>query len=939
MASVSVHTATPDLSVLDGRGLVVRSVACLRSRLNEPVQLLTSSRRQDLVGRPVATRDPRFTAAPEEAIWNLTSVYSLSGLPVQVDSVDSGWRLHLYADGAQLVGRWDSRGSCWWTDLDEQKRPVALHEQKEGQSAAVVERFEYAQASPTAAHHNQCGRLIRHDDPGGTRRVEEYGLAGQPMIESRQFLQGMQAPDWPAEALARDALLEPETVSATHYLHGATGELIEQADAQGNRRFFHHDRAGYASDLFLQPAGAGRQCLVSERDYSASGALLTQRLGNGVLLQAEFDPRDGLLGRMSARRASGASLYDWHYDLDPVGNVLSIEDRSRAVRYFRNQRIEPIQTRQYDSMYRLAQASGFEVPNTGLGPDLPTLAPDPEDDSQLTNYTRHYQYDAADNVLEVRHVAQQGSFTRRMRVSPRSNHALPFQDEVPPDLESGFDANGNQLWLQAGQPLSWDARNRLVGYGAQRNTYDGNGLRVRKQQQWSARVVEHYHDVRYLPGLELHHKTAKGERLAVLTLQSEGFTCRLLHWDEGRPDGMANDFLSYGLSDHLGSGCLELDRDAELISSEVYYPFGGTAWWAARSAVEASYKTIRYSGHERDASGLYDYGARYYAPWLHRWISPDPAGAVDGPNLYTFVRNNPTTLIDGGGLQVRWSKLGGLGGVDVEVNTHHDDLNEPRQIKVLTSQLNWVQGNSNTFDSQLTPGKLNVPESLYSEKRQGTYSILSTKFTIPESCIQSTEYLIAYLAGDTRPFNYAAEAEGDAEGIDRNPNVEAVGWGKQAINITTTEALEAVFRNRTPPEIDETKLGVKLGQGLVFANSKVNNELDEDHGPFHFMTVTGVVVDDAKNTLGALMTDLVEPEIEEGSRLRAARNWAPVMVTNIEKARGAPGMGGELSPADYAAGIVRPVQPAGSPTVSPPVSPPLKRRRAGYSAAARTLHR
>ncbi|WP_164573349.1 RHS repeat-associated core domain-containing protein, partial [Pseudomonas viridiflava] len=77
-----------------------------------------------------------------------------------------------------------------------------------------------------------------------------------------------------------------------------------------------------------------------------------------------------------------------------------------------------------------------------------------------------------------------------------------------------------------------------------------------------------------------------------------------------------------------------------------YYPFGGTAWWAARSAVEAKYKTVRYSGKERDASGLYYYGLRYYAPWLQRWISPDPMGTEAGLNLYAFTFNNPLRHID-----------------------------------------------------------------------------------------------------------------------------------------------------------------------------------------------------------------------------------------------------------------------------------------------------
>jgi RHS repeat-associated protein len=40
------------------------------------------------------------------------------------------------------------------------------------------------------------------------------------------------------------------------------------------------------------------------------------------------------------------------------------------------------------------------------------------------------------------------------------------------------------------------------------------------------------------------------------------------------------------------------------------------------------------------------YGARYLAPWLARWTSPDSAGAVNGLNLYVYVGNNPLKYID-----------------------------------------------------------------------------------------------------------------------------------------------------------------------------------------------------------------------------------------------------------------------------------------------------
>lgn len=124
----------------------------------------------------------------------------------------------------------------------------------------------------------------------------------------------------------------------------------------------------------------------------------------------------------------------------------------------------------------------------------------------------------------------------------------------------------------------------------------------------------------------------------------------MLHWTGGKPDGISNDQVRYSHDNLTGSSGLELDGEGKVISTEEYYPYGGTAVWTARSAVEADYKTVRYSGKERDATGLYYYGYRYYQPWAGRWLSSDPAGAVDGLNLFRMVRNNPVTLRDVNGL-------------------------------------------------------------------------------------------------------------------------------------------------------------------------------------------------------------------------------------------------------------------------------------------------
>ncbi len=91
----------------------------------------------------------------------------------------------------------------------------------------------------------------------------------------------------------------------------------------------------------------------------------------------------------------------------------------------------------------------------------------------------------------------------------------------------------------------------------------------------------------------------------------------------------------YQLNSHLQSNALELGDKAQTLSYEYYYPYGGTAIIAGKDKTQVQQKRYRYTGKERDdSSGLYYYGARYLAPWLTRWVSPDAAEAIDGLNLY-----------------------------------------------------------------------------------------------------------------------------------------------------------------------------------------------------------------------------------------------------------------------------------------------------------------
>jgi RHS repeat-associated protein len=109
--------------------------------------------------------------------------------------------------------------------------------------------------------------------------------------------------------------------------------------------------------------------------------------------------------------------------------------------------------------------------------------------------------------------------------------------------------------------------------------------------------------------------------------------------------------LRYQLGNHLDSAVLELDDHGDEITYEEYHPYGTTAYQAGRTEIEVKLKRYRYTGKERDEeTGLAYHGARYYAPWLGRWISCDPRPSGD---LYVYVRDGPIRFHDPNGKEAQ----------------------------------------------------------------------------------------------------------------------------------------------------------------------------------------------------------------------------------------------------------------------------------------------
>ncbi|KRP46695.1 insecticidal toxin complex protein TccC [Pseudomonas libanensis] len=666
--SESIHRNTPSLAAIDPRGLIVRNIGYHRSSAGAQAQVRIHRQVFGSTGLMTEQWDPRLlqlSRSQPDTAPNQRTVYSLGGQALRTDSVDAGWRLTLMGEAGQLLEEWDGRGAHQAHHYDQYLRPVAVFEQAANDAQALcVERLAYASSSSEEAARNRCGRMVRHDDGGGSLFHEVYGLHAEVTQQTRRFRQASAALDWPQPDAQREARLEPDGFQTTIGFN-ALGERLHHTDAKGNRFDYTYGIDGQPASIFVTPRGGVRTQVLGQRRYNAAGQIISERAGNGVVRAMHYREFDGRLRQMTAHLPAqpGAALQDLRYDYDGVGNVVRIDDLAQPTQWSSNTQISSASLYEYDTLSQLTKATGRETAGNTAGPALPARVTfGSTDDSVWRRYTQRFSYDAAGNVLELQHVPSSGTgFTRRMSVAAGSNHFLPQADgKAAPGLGQGFDRNGNLQALAGDHPMGWDVRNQLVRFtqvrreggndDEERYAYDATGQRILKRQVSQARGVMHTAEVRYLPGLEIRHDSATGEQLNVLNLDAGTTTVRVLLWDRHPSGGRQDVQIRYGLSDHLGSSSLELGEQAQLLSQESYYPYGGTAWWAAKSASEASYRFIRYSGKERDASGLSYYGFRYYAPWLCRWVSPDPSGDADGLNLYAMVGGNPVTRVDAQGL-------------------------------------------------------------------------------------------------------------------------------------------------------------------------------------------------------------------------------------------------------------------------------------------------
>ena len=686
-----IHAETPMVSHVDSAGQTFLTIAHNRFQMSSsgstPQEQFPQTRIVfDAEGRQRQVIDAR---------GNKAMIYDcdILGNVVRQQSIDAGKRLLLNDIAGKSIFARDDKGQEQRPTYDQLHRPVAVRLKLAGDpTEIVIERRVYGESLTSPEATNMRGKLSEVHDQAGLQSMVKYDFKGNLIKSTRQFAIEYKAPlNWAGSvAIQSEAFAAETTFDALN-----RPSLVTSPD--GSQIQLGYNEASLLEKVTAQVVGSGTGVIttfVSNIDHDAKGQRTRIDYGNGTSTTYEYDPLTYRLTRLLTKRDSssfsddgrqppptgfpGRYIQDLNYTYDPIGNITSIRDDAQQTIFFQNRKVEPSCEFLYDATYRLIEATGREhlglaggVLNSPTSPDawnrFQTGLAHPGDGNAVGRYLERYLYDLVGNFIELQHVGTEptnGIWNRSYTTAATSNRLLGSTVSGSPTETFDYDLNGNMITFAHLSDVTYDHHDQMrtstKGLGAAAETtyyiYDGSGQRVRKvTESPSGRKREHY----YIGGYEVHREyagdgtTVEHERTTLHVMDDKSRIALVEHRTLG-DDGTAKLLIRFQHGNHLGTVSLELDESGHVINYEEYAPYGSTTYQSQNSSIKAAAKRYRYTGKERDEETGFNYhGARYCAPWMGRWTTVDPAGLVDGTNVYGYANNNPVRLHDPSG---RWGE-------------------------------------------------------------------------------------------------------------------------------------------------------------------------------------------------------------------------------------------------------------------------------------------
>jgi RHS repeat-associated protein len=413
-------------------------------------------------------------------------------------------------------------------------------------------------------------------------------------------------------------IAEPSTQTTTLAYNGKN-LVSSKTDPAGTIAY------GYDDSGLLKTVTEGSAVIT--RTYDQRGRIKTYTNADGDLIQYRYDANNNLTRLIYPPDIAHPTGKQVNYTYNALNLLESVTDWNNRVTSY-----------QYD---RIGRLTGTIRPNGTaniIAHDAASQLTSIKEtaNGKLISYLK-FDYDAASQI------------TRRFR-APLVNSGWQH-----PSIAATYD-DDNRLATLNGQPVTHDPDGNMT-FGPIRQDFGHLNLTYNTRNQ-----LTNADGISYAYDAEGQRRTITDANGTIRdVIDPSGSLSRLLVRHNANS---TKTYYVYGLGllyevdaaektkthhfDQVGSTIARTDDTGKVIGSAEYSAYGICFWKQGDMATPFLYNG--QAGVQTDSNGLLNMRARYYSPYLMRFLNADPIGFSGGSNWFAYADGNPISLSDPFGL-------------------------------------------------------------------------------------------------------------------------------------------------------------------------------------------------------------------------------------------------------------------------------------------------
>jgi len=550
---------------------------------------------------------------------SVSNAYDEAGNRISVTDANANTTYYTYDQDHRVTSTTDASGHVINYVYDTEGDLISVTDQSNNRTS-----YEYDSLNRLISQTDALGNEVQYQYDAAGNRIASVDANGQTTAYEYDNLNRL------------TKIIYPD--SEVSYAYDSLGRRISMTDAQGTTGYAY-DKLGW----LIRVDGPVANDNVSYT-YDKAGNRLTLTDPDGKITKYKYDALNRLISVTDPQKKTTK------YTFDALGNLVSLAYPNKintVYTYDNMNRLTKLTQQQAKKPFTKLSEFSYTYDIRGLRTSVTTL------DGEID-----YTYDAKGELTEERKTSAAGSYQISYTYDPAGNRTQMIKDGLTHNYSHNvlnqltneqitgteqiiytYDKNGNMIKKQQGGEtanLTYNPRNRLVQFTSpgvsETYEYDGEGKRISVENGSSTtnylydglNVILERNAVGVTTANYVRNPNAAGGIGGIISEQS------------------ASQYYHY---DGLGSVVNLTDSSGAIAQSYSYEAFGNIV-----TQTGSVNNRNKFLTKQADATGLVYFGARYYDPRIGRFITQDPTGMADGPNLYIYCLNNPVNFIDAWGL-------------------------------------------------------------------------------------------------------------------------------------------------------------------------------------------------------------------------------------------------------------------------------------------------